>query len=60
MDRREFIGAVSLGLLTAPLSAEAQQAGRVYRLGILTPAAGGSGDRVRGRRTVPGSTEAIQ
>lgn len=37
MDRREFIGVVAVGLLAAPLAAEAQQARRVYRLGILAP-----------------------
>ena len=35
MDRRDFIGAVGLSLLIVPLAAEAQQAGRVYRLGLL-------------------------
>jgi putative tryptophan/tyrosine transport system substrate-binding protein len=37
--RRQFIGAFALGLLAAPLAtqAQAQQAGRVYRLGILSP-----------------------
>jgi len=35
VDRREFIGAVGLGLLIVPLAAEAQRAGRVYRLGLL-------------------------
>jgi putative tryptophan/tyrosine transport system substrate-binding protein len=33
MDRRAFLGA--LALLAAPRAAEAQQAGRVYRIGIL-------------------------
>jgi putative tryptophan/tyrosine transport system substrate-binding protein len=33
MDRRAFLGA--LGLLAAPLAAEAQPAGKVYRLGYL-------------------------
>jgi hypothetical protein len=35
MDRRAFF-AGSLGLLAAPLAAEAQQGGRVYRLGLLS------------------------
>ena len=36
MDRREFIGAVGLmSFVIAPLAAEAQRAGRVYRLGLL-------------------------
>ena len=34
MDRRTFIS-VTLGLLAAPLTAEAQQAGKVYRIGML-------------------------
>ena len=35
MDRRTFIGRVAGGLLAAPLAAQAQQAGKVYRIGIL-------------------------
>ena len=35
MDRRAFIGCVAGGLLAAPLAARAQQAGKVYRIGIL-------------------------
>src|SRR6266852_4896262 len=37
MDRRTFISGITLGLLAAPLAAEAQQVGKVYRLGVLTP-----------------------
>ena len=37
MDRRTFIGGVAGGLLAAPLAAHAQQAGKVYRIGILEP-----------------------
>jgi putative ABC transport system substrate-binding protein len=36
MDRRTFIGTVTGGLLAAPLAVEAQQAGKVPRIGILT------------------------
>ena len=36
MDRRAFIGVVTGGLLAAPLATEAQQAGKVYRLGFLS------------------------
>ena len=36
MDRRTFIGRVAGGLLALPLPAQAQQAGRVYHLGILS------------------------
>jgi putative ABC transport system substrate-binding protein len=35
MDRRTFVGTVAFGLLAAPLGAEAQHAGKVYRIGIL-------------------------
>ena len=37
MDRRSFL-AGSLSLLAAPLAAEAQPAGKVYRIGLLIPA----------------------
>jgi putative ABC transport system substrate-binding protein len=35
MDRRAFVSGVTLALLAAPLAAEAQPAGKVYRLGFL-------------------------
>jgi len=35
VERRAFLGAVAGGLLAAPLGAEAQQAGKVYRIGFL-------------------------
>jgi len=35
VERRAFLCAVTGGLLAAPLAAEAQQAGKVYRLGVL-------------------------
>ena len=35
MDRRAFIGTLAGGLLTAPLAAEAQQAGKIARVGIF-------------------------
>ena len=38
MNRRAFLGTLAGGILAAPLSAKAQQtAGKVYRLGILSP-----------------------
>jgi putative ABC transport system substrate-binding protein len=35
MDRRTFIGGVAGGLIAGPLAARAQQAGKIYRIGIL-------------------------
>jgi ABC-type uncharacterized transport system substrate-binding protein len=35
MDRRAFIGFVASGLLAVPFAAEAQPAGKVYRIGFL-------------------------
>ena len=35
IDRREFIGGVALALLAAPLVTDAQQPGKVFRIGIL-------------------------
>src|ERR1700737_183802 len=35
MDRRTFLGTLAGGLLAAPLAGEAQQADKVYRIGIL-------------------------
>ncbi len=35
ISRRAFIGSVTGGLLTAPLTARAQQTGKVYRIGFL-------------------------
>jgi hypothetical protein len=35
MDRRAFISGITLGLLAAPLAAEAQQVGTVWRIGLL-------------------------
>jgi putative tryptophan/tyrosine transport system substrate-binding protein len=37
MDRRSFLLTSVAGALAAPLGVEAQQAGKVYRLGILSP-----------------------
>ncbi len=36
MERRTFMATIASGLLTAPLAAEAQQAGKVYKIGTLT------------------------
>jgi putative ABC transport system substrate-binding protein len=43
IDRRLFLGA--LALLAAPLAAEAQQAGKIYRIGFLAPGSATGGDR---------------
>jgi putative ABC transport system substrate-binding protein len=37
LDRRSFIGTLAGGLLAAPLAAEAQPAGKVFRIGFLRP-----------------------
>ena len=37
MDRRAFLASVTGGLLAAPLAAEAQQPGKIYRIGFLSP-----------------------
>jgi putative ABC transport system substrate-binding protein len=38
IDRRTFLGAMAGGLLAAPLAAEAQQVGKMWRIGWLSPA----------------------
>jgi putative ABC transport system substrate-binding protein len=43
MDRRAFLGTLAGGLLAAPLVAEAQTPGKVYRIGLLSPASQGLG-----------------
>lgn len=35
MDRRTFLGTLTGGLLAAPFAAEAQEGGRLYRIGVL-------------------------
>ena len=37
MERRAFLGAVTGALLATPLTAIAQPAGKVYRIGYLSP-----------------------
>jgi putative ABC transport system substrate-binding protein len=44
--RREFIGTLAGGLLAAPLAAEAQQAGKVYRIGYLSPSSPSDPERL--------------
>ena len=38
-DRRDFIAGITLGLLAAPLAAEAQQAGRPHKIAYLANSA---------------------
>jgi len=38
VKRRAFLGTLTGGLLAAPLAAEAQQVGKVWRIGYLSPA----------------------
>jgi putative ABC transport system substrate-binding protein len=45
MDRRAFFGTLAGGLLAAPLAAEAQPAGKVYRIGYLAAGSGMSNPR---------------
>jgi hypothetical protein len=40
MDRRRFLLTSLAGAVAAPLAAEAQETGKVYRLGYVAPAAG--------------------
>ena len=48
MHRRAFLGTLASGLLAAPLAVEAQQAGRVSRIGLLSSASPSAGaDRLR-------------
>jgi ABC-type uncharacterized transport system substrate-binding protein len=47
MDRRAFIGTLAGGLLAAPLGAEGQQAGKVYRIGYLSASSDTSNPHVR-------------
>jgi ABC-type uncharacterized transport system substrate-binding protein len=42
MERRAFIGVIAGGLLAAPLAAEAQTVGKIYRIGVLYPGADNS------------------
>src|ERR1700682_1334372 len=40
MDRRTFLAATGAVLFAAPLAADAQQAGKIYRIGFLNPRSG--------------------
>ena len=47
MERRTFLGVIAGGLLAAPLAAEAQQAGKMWRIGLLDYAASEPADEAR-------------
>jgi hypothetical protein len=47
VNRRAFLSAVPLALLAAPLAAEAQQAGKVVRIGLLSFGASGPASAAR-------------
>ena len=53
MDRRRFLLTALAGALAAPLAAVAQQAGKVYRLGYLSPAFPTRGEDPQSDRPVP-------
>jgi len=46
MERRRFIEVIAGGLLTAPLAASAQQAGKMYRIGYLSPSSPSDPERL--------------
>ena len=46
MDRRRFLLTSFAGALAAPLAAEAQQAGKVYRIGYLSPSSPSDPERL--------------
>jgi putative ABC transport system substrate-binding protein len=46
MDRRAFLGTLASSLLAAPRAAEAQSAGKVYRIGYLSSGSASSNPRV--------------
>jgi hypothetical protein len=62
MNRRAFIGSLEGGLLAAPLVAEGQSAGKVYRIGYLLegrlarhPLKGGPSKRLSASSRTPSS-----
>jgi putative ABC transport system substrate-binding protein len=65
MNRRAFLGAAIGSLLAGPRGAPAQPAGRVHRLGFLSPGGPGPGlaafgRSIRGRGWVPGGNLIIE
>jgi putative ABC transport system substrate-binding protein len=54
MDRRAFLGTLTGGFLAAPLAAEAQPAGKVYRIGYLLAGRPPAQDLLKGRTLRPG------
>jgi putative ABC transport system substrate-binding protein len=47
MDRRAFLAMIAGGMVAAPLAAEAQQAEKVYRIGVLSSASGATWEGFR-------------
>jgi putative tryptophan/tyrosine transport system substrate-binding protein len=47
VDRRAFLGTIAGGLLAAPLASEAQPAGTVYRIGVLSGSSAAAVDPLR-------------
>jgi putative tryptophan/tyrosine transport system substrate-binding protein len=62
IDRRAFIGTVVLGVLTPPLAAEAQPAGKTARIGVLYPGSDNSvfRDNFDGFRQVLGAAGYVE
>jgi ABC-type uncharacterized transport system substrate-binding protein len=58
MDRRRFLLTSLAGVLAAPLVADAQQLGKVYRVGILIPGEPAPSDRVTISVLVPAALRA--
>jgi hypothetical protein len=58
LSRRQFLYTASASLVCAPLGADAQQAGRMYRIGVLSPDSLPIG--VLSRDSLPGLREAFR
>jgi putative ABC transport system substrate-binding protein len=57
VDRRAFLHTLAIALLAAPLAAEAQPVGKVYRVGFLVPSARPSTPQPSGEAFVNGLRE---
>jgi len=47
MNRRDFLGTLCMSLFASPLAADAQPAGKVYRIGVLSPGNAAASDAAR-------------